>query len=215
MVNVCWDLDGTLTDPFEGITECIRYGLESVGCSAGEDDDLGWCIGPPLLGSFVTLTGEEEKARRALAGYRERFGSVGMFENRVYEGIVDVLSEMRGRGWKMWVVTSKPGVYAVEIIRHFGLSTFFEAVYGSELDGRFADKKELLSWVVNEEGLNINQTVMIGDRHHDYDASRHVGCRSVAVTWGYGNSTEYELADAVVDSPTLLVSRIAGLLDLS
>ena len=134
-------LQGTLTDPKPGITNCIRYALERLDCPAPAADDLTWCIGPSLLGSFETLLGDHHLATRALALYRERFGDIGLFENAVYPGIADVLAASQAAGHRLLVATSKPTVYATRIIDHFGLSAYFEAVCGSELDGTRADHR--------------------------------------------------------------------------
>ena len=196
MHTVCFDLDGTLTDPKVGITNCIRYALERLGREAPPADELTWCIGPPLLQSFETMLGDAAEAERALAFYRERFGDVGLFENEVYPGIPELLEACRVEGVRMFVATSKPAVYAERIIAHFGLSDFFEAVCGAELDGTRSDKTELLRWVLAEHGLDAAGSVMIGDRKHDIVGARNNGMRTIGVTYGYGSREELEEAGA-------------------
>ena len=189
MTAICFDLDGTLTDPKEGIVGCIRYALEKLGEPAPEsDDELTWCIGPPLLGSFEQLVGA--KAPEALALYRERFGEVGLFENAVYPGIRDVLQTLSEDGRRLFVATSKPTVYAERILKHFELHDFFEHVYGSELDGTRADKTELLAFVLQDARLAAGATVMVGDRRHDVLGARNNQISAVGVLYGYGSRSE-------------------------
>ena len=166
--------------------------------------ELVWCIGPPLLQSFEEMLGDPAEAERALALYRERFGEVGLFENEVYPGIVDVLAECQARGLRLFVATSKPVVYAERISEHFGLSRFFEAVCGAELDGTRSDKTGLLAWVLAEHGLEPAGTVMIGDRRHDIIGARNNGMRAIGVTYVYGGRAGLAGAGAdwIVDTPT-------------
>ncbi|MEM8687772.1 MAG: HAD hydrolase-like protein [Pseudomonadota bacterium] len=200
MSAVCFDLDGTLTDPKEGIIGCIRYALERLGAPQPDsDDDLTWCIGPPLLGSFEQLVGD--KASEALALYRERFGDVGLFENAVFPGIRGVLDALKGEDRRLFVATSKPTVYAERILKHFELYDFFEHVYGSELDGTRADKTELLAWVLAQSKLDASSAVMIGDRRHDVIGARNNGMDAIGVLYGYGDADELSGAGARVLCP--------------
>ncbi|MCA8929311.1 MAG: HAD family hydrolase [Alphaproteobacteria bacterium] len=207
----CFDLDGTLTDPKPGITACIRHALQRLGRTPPPADDLTWCIGPPLLASFETLLGDRELAPRALALYRERFGAVGLFENRVYDGIPATLAACRQAGLRLFVATSKPTVYATRIAAHFSFDRHFEAVCGSELDGTRTDKSALLAWVLARHGLDPARTVMIGDRHHDMVGARNNGMAGLGVAYGYGSRAE--LADAgafrIVTDPAAIPDALA------
>ncbi|MEM8645297.1 MAG: HAD family hydrolase [Pseudomonadota bacterium] len=210
MSAICFDLDGTLTDPKEGIIGCIRYALERLGAPQPDsDEDLTWCIGPPLLGSFEQLVGD--KAPEALALYRERFGDVGLFENAVYPGIRNVLEALKGEDRRLFVATSKPTVYATRILEHFELNGFFEHIYGSELDGTRADKTELLAWVLSRSELDASATVMIGDRRHDVIGARNNGLDAIGVLYGYGSSAELSEAGARVlcEAPEDLLAQLA------
>ncbi len=191
MSAVCFDLDGTLTDPKEGIVGSIRYALDALGHAGPEsDDDLTWCIGPPLLGSFEKLVGSKQEAERALVLYRERFGEIGLFENKVYPGIRDVLENLAQDGRRLFVATSKPTVYADRILQHFELKDFFETIFGSELDGTRADKTDLLAWVVAQAALEPADTLMIGDRRHDILGAGNNGIGTIGVLYGYGDREE-------------------------
>jgi len=207
---ICFDLDGTLTDPKLGITNCIRHALERLDREAPPADDLTWCIGPPLLESFATLLGDRDEAEQALALYRERFSTVGLYENAVYPGIPDVLAACRQAGYRLVVATSKPTVYARRILDHFGLSRCFEAVCGSELDGTRSDKTELLRWVLAEHDIDAASATMIGDRRHDIIGARNNGMHAIGVTYGYGSRDELTAAEAdlIVDCPGELAAAL-------
>ena len=209
MSAICFDLDGTLTDPKEGIVGSIRYALEKLGREVSpNDDDLTWCIGPPLLASFETLVGNKQDAEQALALYRERFGDIGLYENEVYPGIREVLQSLAGDGRRLFVATSKPTVYATRILEHFELSDYFETIYGSELDGTRADKTDLLAWVVARAGLEPSTTMMIGDRRHDVVGAKNNGIGTIGVLYGYGERAELEAAgaDTLCEAPEKLLN---------
>ncbi len=190
-MHLFFDLDGTLTDPQVGITACIQYALQKLGRAAPPRASLTRYIGPPLLDSFRELLGSQCDAERALAHYRERFARVGMFENRVYTDIVDALSALgEQHAQAMYIVTSKPTVYARDIVAHFNLDRFFRQVYGSGLDGSLTDKGELIDFVLREEQIAARSTVMIGDRRHDMAGARCNGLSAIGVLWGYGSRRE-------------------------
>ena len=202
--NILFDLDGTLTDPQPGITRSIQYALEQLGKPAPAVDDLLWCIGPPLLDSLKKiLASDAHKAETALSIYRERFSAVGKFENKVYPGIPETLTGLNRQGFNLFVATSKPYVFANEIITHFGLIDFFKRVYGSEPDGARSDKGELIAFILKKEGLPAKNTMMAGDRSHDIIGAKKHGVYSLGVTYGYGTKEELVRAGAgyIVDSP--------------
>jgi len=195
---ILFDLDGTLTDPREGITRSIAYALEKLGLEPPPLDDLTFAIGPPLRGSLARLIGRDEReiVERALAFYRERFADVGLFENRPYDGIVEALTQIAGSGAPLFVATSKPEVYARRIVDHFGLHVHFVAVHGCELDGRREDKRDLIAHMIAEHGLDPARSVMVGDRSNDMIAARHHGLRAIGALWGYGSRDELDKAGA-------------------
>src|SRR5215469_1393242 len=157
---ICFDLDGTLSDPKLGITRSIQHAHRELGRPFQGADDLTWCIGPPLLGSFKKLLDSRKEAENALLLYRERFTETGIYENELHPGIAAALSGLKSSGRRMFVATSKPKAFADRIIEHFGLSPYFEGIYGSEFDGTRSDKSELLGWVVAQERLSPAKTVM-------------------------------------------------------
>jgi phosphoglycolate phosphatase len=196
-LTILLDLDGTLTDPREGITRCIQYALARLDRPVPEQDALLGCIGPPLHESFVDLLdGDRVLADRAVALYRERFGEVGLFENALYPGILDALDTLAEQGRRLFVATSKPTVYARRIVAHFGLDRRLDDVFGSELDGRRTDKSELLAHVLESTGSAPRRTMMVGDRRHDVAGALANGLYPVGVLWGYGSRRELQGAGA-------------------
>lgn len=189
-----FDLDGTLTDPFEGITRSIQYALEKMDVPVPPQDDLRWCIGPPLWDSFAILLKSDNRADqdRAVGFYRERFRETGLFENTVIEGIEAAVRDLKQAGVRLFVCTSKPHVYAVRIVEKFGLMGYFEKVYGSELDGTRSAKAELIAYLLEQEGLTADGAVMIGDREHDLIGANANDMRALGVLWGYGPREELE-----------------------
>lgn len=198
MKYILFDLDGTLTDPKEGITHSVAYALESFGIHVEDTDQLCPFIGPPLLDSFMEFYGlSEAQAQEAIAKYRERFGPIGLFENQVYAGIPEMLGRLKAQGKHLIVATSKPTVYSAEILKHFGLYDYFEFVSGSELDGTRTDKAEVIAYALEHCGItDLGEAVMVGDRRHDIIGARKNGLESIGVLYGYGSREEFEAAGA-------------------
>ena len=213
MKAILFDLDGTLTDPREGITRCIAYALERMGVASPPLDDLCFAIGPPLRRSLAQLLGDDSPAavERAIALYRERFADVGLFENALYDGVGEALADLAGGGATRVVATSKPRVYAERIIRHFALDTHFTAVHGCELDGTREDKRDLLAHLLPHHGFDALHALMIGDRGADMVAARHHGVAALGALWGYGTRDELAAAGAQIlcERPHDLVAAIA------
>ncbi len=197
MYSTFFDLDGTLTDPKPGITRCIQYALERLGFPVPSQDDLVWCIGPPLHASMKKFVGTDELAHHAVELYRERFRDVGLFENEAYAGIEETLAKVAAGGRRLFVATSKPKVYADRIVEHFGLGGLFEHVFGSELDGTRTDKTDLLAYALSAAKVDPARAIMIGDRSHDVVGARKSGMKAIGVLYGYG--TLAELTDAGAD----------------
>ena len=191
MDTIFFDLDGTLTDPKPGITRSIQYALQKLDHhTIPTEDELTWCIGPPLRASFVRLLGAETSADLAVSYYRERFSDVGLYENGVYDGIGDVLTALCASGHRLFVATSKPHVFATRIVAHFALRHHFEYVFGSELDGRRVDKSDLLAYALKQADVDPAKTLMIGDRSHDMVGAANNGMKGIGVLYGYGSREE-------------------------
>ncbi|MFT7285991.1 MAG: phosphoglycolate phosphatase [Halieaceae bacterium] len=209
-MNVFFDLDGTLTDPAEGIVSCIQHALASLHIDIDEREDLESFIGPPLQQTLRYLCGSDELAERAVGLYRERFARVGLYENRLHEGIRECLEGLVSAGRCCYVVTSKPTGFSKRIVEHFEIHPYFKAVYGSNLDGTLGDKADLLAHVLREEKIEPAEAVMIGDRKFDIAGARHHGMRSIGVLWGYGSERELQEAgaDSICDNPERLIDHI-------
>lgn len=207
--HLLFDLDGTLTDPKTGITRCIQYALTALGRDAPHADDLEWCIGPPLRHSFARLldSTDEGLVTQALLLYRERFAETGLYENRVYEGIPEVLSALRRQGYRLFLATAKPRIFAERILDHFDLADFFETIHGSDLNGQLTDKPSLVRHILATEGLPPDRTMIIGDRKYDIIGGKANGLQTGAVTYGYGSREELEAEapDLLFDTPEQLL----------
>jgi len=199
--HIYFDLDGTLTDPYEGITKCILYALDKLGFPHPDDDYLYSCIGPPLWDTFPEMVGQE-LTRKAVELYRERFIDVGWRENKPYDGVVDMLDTVASAGHTLFVATAKPHMHAARIIEHFGMGDFIHNVYGSELDGTRATKTELLKFAI-EKNPGAARHIMIGDRKHDLIGAVANNMTPVGVAYGYGSIEELIAAGAtsIANSP--------------
>ena len=206
--HIYFDLDGTLTDPYEGITRCILYALDELGFPHPDDDYLYRCIGPPLWDTFPELVGEE-LTRKAVDLYRERFVDVGWKENVPYEGIHEALETIASAGHALFVATAKPHMHAARIVEHFGMGDFFHNVYGSELDGTRATKTDLLRFAIDRNPGDVER-IMIGDRRHDLFGAIANDMHPVGVAWGYGSVDE--LTDAGARSIARAPRDLPGIL---
>jgi phosphoglycolate phosphatase len=197
-MTVLFDLDGTLTDSALGITRCLAHAFEGIGAAVPTEAELRKCIGPPLDHTFRRLLSPHDDAlvQRAIDLYRERFVAHGMYENTVYAGIPETLAAIRASGRRLFVVTAKPERFAREIVRHFALGEYFEAVYGPSEDGVLHDKAELIAHVLRSERLVPRDVAMIGDRALDVLGARVCGARAVGALWGYGSHAELTEAGA-------------------
>lgn len=192
--TIMFDLDGTLTDPKEGITKCVQYALLKMGIQEENLDNLLPFIGPPLVDAFMKFYSmSSEDAHKALGFYRERFTTVGMFENEVIPGISEMLNKLKADGKTLLVATSKPRVYAQKILEHFDLAKYFEVISGPELNETTNTKDEIIDGLLKNYSKN---PVMVGDRRQDVIAAHicHIPC--IGVRFGYAEDGELEAAGA-------------------
>lgn len=195
--SILFDLDGTLTDPKEGITRSVEYALNKFDIAVEHLDLLLPYIGPPLYDSFVQIQGlTEEQAAQAVVYYRERYSTLGMFENNVIPGIPELLEALAGMGYILYVATSKPTVFAEQILKHYGLDGYFKHVAGSNLDGTRSRKREVIQYVLDQNAIAAEGAIMIGDREHDIIGAKGCGVASVGVLFGYGSEAELSAAGA-------------------
>ena len=201
--TLLFDLDGTLTDSTEGIVKCLEYALERMGFDI--PDDTNKFLGPPLYRSFAEFCGmNEEQVNEAVRIFRERYSTVGLFENRVYEGVPEMLKRLRDGGKRIMVATSKPEVYAVRIFDRFGLSQFFEIVGGANINGTRNDKDEVIEYVLGKAGISDRSSVlMIGDRRQDVIGAHKTGLKCMGILWGFGSIEELTEAgaDFIAETP--------------
>lgn len=208
--NILIDLDGTLTDPKVGITTSARYGLAKVGHPIPESENIDWIIGPPLKASLAKLLGVDANdilAEQALLGYRERFAVTGLFENHVFEDVAQTLETLKNQGYRLFLATAKPEVYARQILDHFNLLQYFEYPYGSELNGERTNKGDLIAYILEKEQLKPEECLMVGDREHDIFGARKHGIETIAVEYGYGSAQELDEA-----KPKARIKTFAALL---
>lgn len=208
MADVFLDLDGTLTDPFPGITASINHALEQEGLPTVPRDELRWAIGPALKDSLARLGFADPE--RGVKLYRDYYAEHGIFDCALFEGIPEVLEQLQADGHRLFLMTAKARVFAERITEHFGLSQYLTAQFGPELDGTRNDKAELLAWALPQTGTDPGRAVMVGDRLHDIHAGRENGIATVAVMWGYGTEDEWAQADFRCEE----VKHLSGLIDL-
>ena len=208
--TILFDLDGTLTDPQVGITKSVQYALRHMGIDEPDRTKLIPFIGPPLIESFRIFYGlNEQQARDAVRYYRVYFSETGIFENAVYAGIPELLTELRQDGNVLGVATSKPEVFAKQILEHFSLNGFFHLAVGSNLDGSRVEKAEVVACALEKLGpIDLDSVVMVGDRKHDIMGAKENGIDSIGVGYGYGSAAELTAA-----CPTVYVRTLADLRD--
>ncbi|MDY7562509.1 HAD family hydrolase [Pseudomonas sp. 10B1] len=203
--TILFDLDGTLTDPRLGITRSIQFALSRLGIDEPDLTKLEHFIGPPLLQAFMQFYEfDEAKAWEAVGFYRKRFRVTGLYENRVFDGVIELLETLAKQDRQLYIATSKPWEFAREIARHFNFAKHFKVIYGSELDGTRTDKVELIGYLMSEEQLDPKQTLMIGDRKHDLIGGKRNGLDVAAVGYGFGSQEEL-----TAESPTYHFATLA------
>lgn len=199
-----FDLDGTLTDPVLGITNSVMYALKKYGIEVNDRRELYKFIGPPLSDSFENFYGfSKAEAVNAVEYYREYYREKGIFENAVYDGIETLLKTLKDNGRTLLLATSKPKVFAEQILEHFKIAKYFTFVAGSNLDGTRVKKGEVIKYVLeNCMNIDLSKAVMIGDREHDIIGAKEAGMDSIGVLFGYGGRDELEKAgaDRIVES---------------
>lgn len=189
--HILFDLDGTLTDPREGITKAVQYALGQHGIHVNDLSELESFIGPPLQATFTEKYHfSEAEAWEAVLSYREYYKDTGLYENEVYGGIRELLDMLLSQGRGLYVATSKPTVFAETVLEHFQLSGYFSMVCGSELDGTRSAKTEVIQHVLDTCRIQPPAAVMIGDCKHDLIGARNCGIHSIAAGYGYGSEEE-------------------------
>jgi phosphoglycolate phosphatase len=211
--NILFDLDGTLTDPLQGVKNGILYSLAQMGRSIPENFDFRVCIGPPLhetIGGILNATSDSLEVSQALKYYRSYYESHGLYENELYKNIPEMLESLSSC-FKLYLATSKLETFAKEVLRHFAIDSFFSGIFGSQPDNSNTDKVELIDHIIKSTHILPSQTVMIGDRKFDGDGAVANQIMFYGVLWGYGSRDELLEHGALhlIQSPTDLVYLMA------
>ena len=208
---VFFDLDGTLTDSGEGIINAAVYALEKYNIEVNDRSELRKFIGPPLQDSFSTDYGfSEDEIEDVIKTFREYYSEKGIFENTIYENIQTVLFELKNRGKKLVVATSKPEVFTKKVLDHFNISSYFDYVSGATLNNEKIQKVDIIRDAFCKLGItDKSKVVMIGDRKLDVLGAKENGIDSIGVLWGYGDLLELEKV-----GPTYIAEKVLDLLEI-
>ncbi|MDP4181943.1 MAG: HAD family hydrolase [Bacillota bacterium] len=201
---ILFDLDGTLTDSSVGITNSVMYALKKYGIVVNDRSELYKFIGPCLIDSFEKFYGfSKEEAKAAVEYYREYYRDKGIFENLVYDGVEDLLKTLKDKNKALIVATSKPEIFAKQVLEHFDIAKYFTYIAGSNLEGTRINKDEVIRYAIKSCSIvDLSKAIMVGDREHDIVGAKEVGISSIGVLFGYGSRSELEKAgaDFIVDT---------------
>ncbi len=212
--SVLFDLDGTITDPGEGITNSVAHALRRMGVEPPPREELYAFIGPPLAESFRRrYSMSVEESTRAVEYFREYFADTGIYENAPYDGIREALDELRVRGYRIYLATSKPDVFARRVLLHFGLADRFDFIVGADMGEKLVRKADIVRRVLELTGADPTASWMVGDRSNDIEGARANRVPAIGVTWGYGSEEELTAAgaDKIARTPEEMVRIIAGM----
>lgn len=195
---VLFDLDGTLTDPAEGITASVNYALKKFGRDVDDMTLLYKYIGPPLVRSFIEFEGmTQEEACEGLKYYRENFIKEGIFQNEIYVGIEELLIKLKNSGYAIILATSKPEELAEQILEHFDIKRYFDFIAGNTLDEKRQTKREVIGHILNHyPEIERENAIMVGDRRYDVEGAAQCGIDTIGVLYGYGGAEELSTAGA-------------------
>ena len=196
---VAFDLDGTLTDPFQGITNSLIYAFQKMDKEVPERAELSKMIGPPLSESFPMYYGfTDAETDTAIKHFQTYFKDQGLYENVLFPGVKEMLEALTARGIKVLLATSKPEVFGREILCHFGIDGYFTYAGGGSMDESFVKKGAILNYVIEKSGAEKRcDVVMVGDRCHDLIGARENGVDGIGVLFGYGSREELEKENPV------------------
>jgi len=199
MKKILFDLDGTITDSFEGITKCVQYALKTQGIEVKDLNELRPFIGPPLKYSYQKYYGFDDKITEFLIEkYRERFDKIGIFENKVYPGVEECLKNLKENGYSIALASSKPEEACKRILKKHGLDGYFDEIVGATLDGSISTKKEVLKEVFKRmQIIDSKECILIGDTIFDVEGAKEAGMECIGVSYGFGERTEMEKAGAL------------------
>jgi len=190
-INILFDLDGTLTDPYLGISNAVKYSLKKFNIIDNDEKKLKLFIGPPLQKSFMEYYGfDKNKSKIAVEYYREYYFEYGLYENKIYDNIENILKIINGKNKNCILATSKVTDIANKILKYFKINNYFYDIVGSNLDGTLVEKEDIIKYIIEKYNLNKNETIMIGDRKYDIIGANRNNIHSIGVTYGYGSKEE-------------------------
>lgn len=194
---ILFDLDGTLTDSREGILRSAQYMQEKMGLRVWDWEELRFMLGPPLIESFTKGFGmPAEEAEKGVVIFRERYSTIGLFENEVYPGVMELLKTLKAKGKRMAVATSKKEDLAVRILEHFGIAEYLEVIGGDVREAGRDTKAKVIDYVLETMQAEKDDVIMVGDRKFDIEGAHALGIPCIAVEWGYGDRAEFEACGA-------------------
>ncbi|MDE7463634.1 MAG: HAD hydrolase-like protein [Clostridiales bacterium] len=210
--SVLFDLDGTLTDPFVGISASIKYALNKMNRPIPDDKTLGEFIGPPLPVSFSKHCGmTAEEAEKALSLYREYYHKDGVYALNVYDGVIDMLKSLKAVGKRLYIATSKPEKFAEMIADKFGFSEYLDGVAGASFDLSRNEKADVIRYALERFGIEKEHAIMVGDRNYDVFGAKENGMDCIGVLYGYGSKDEFNEALCAVETPQAVAEKIINI----
>lgn len=201
--NILFDLDGTLTDSSEGINKSVLYAYDRMGIKPPSNEELRTFIGPPLGDSFTRHGIAESDRDKCVAIFRERYNTIGKFENVPYPGMIELLERLKNAGFKLYVATSKPEKTAIEVLSHFDMVKYFDEIAGATMDRSREKKEDVIAYLLEKTGGNKDSVVMIGDSIYDVVGAKEFGIPCIGVSWGFGDLIEMKSAGAVAIVDTM------------
>ena len=214
IANIIFDLDGTLSDPKEGIYNGIRFALNQLNQQIPPESDFASFVGPPLRVVFAKLItpNSDDHIEKAVSLYRQNYGQSGLKQHILYEGVPEMLQNLENAGYNLFVATSKPIPFAGPILDQLGIKSYFKGIYGSDLNGKNDNKADLIADLLNNENLRPEHSIMIGDREHDIIGAKKNDMTALGVTYGYGSESELVEAgaDMVLNRPKEVALHFLG-----
>lgn len=199
--NILFDLDGTITDSYEGIVNAVKFSLDKINFKYDETKLISF-IGPPLKDSYMELGFSETESKARIEDFRDYYFKKGMKEMHLYDGIEDTIKNLHDKGYKIYLATSKVESSAKKILSDNHLLKYFSYVAGATMDQSRVEKEDVIAYLLDKTGIKPEESIMVGDRHHDIEGAKMNNIRAIAAEYGFGNKEEYENSVFVAQKPT-------------
>ncbi len=199
--NILFDLDGTITNSYEGIVNAVKFSLDKINFKYDESKLISF-IGPPLKDSYMNLGFSEEESKDRIEDFRDYYFRKGMKEMHLYEGIVETIQKLHDKGYKIYLATSKVESSAKKILADNNLLKYFSYAAGATMDQSRVEKEDVIAYLIDETGIKPEESIMVGDRHHDIEGARLNNIKAIAAGYGFGNKNEYKNAVFVANKPS-------------